>query len=247
MLTPLELRNAKREAQRAVRLAVNAIHSSLDAWKAAVSDGKAAATTLTNAALTQLHLPALPLVLLGDVPGLRPAAEAKLRQQQDEALAALKACLERLHEAVAGLAAAADSLHQLAERDAAAPLLAKAPVFATLPLHLVAAMLAEVHSQHQAELGVKAGVLRGCEQVVGDLRAADRPDGDASSGPGGGVPGSTGGSLRSGGTGRAAAQREEALRRTMQVYLTAWMLSPEVDEGRVEGHLAQLEADMRGF
>lgn len=133
-----------------------------------MSEGKAAATALTNAALTQLHLPALPLGLLGDVPGLRPAALAKLRQQQNEALATLSACLGRLEEAVAGLAAAADSLHQLAERDAAAPVLAEAPVFASLPLHLVATMLAEVHTQHQAELGVKAAVLRGCQQVVGE-------------------------------------------------------------------------------
>lgn len=133
-----------------------------------MSEGKAAATALTNAALTQLHLPALPLGLLGDVPGLRPAALAKLRQQQDEALATLSACLGRLEEAVAGLAAAADSLRQLAERDAAAPMLAEAPVFASLPLHLVATMLAEVHTQHQAELGVKAAVLRGCQQVVGE-------------------------------------------------------------------------------
>ena len=141
------------------------------ATQAAVSSGKAAATTLTNAALTQLHLPALPLGLLGDVPGLRAAAEAKLRLQQDEALATLSACLESLREAVAGLAAAADSLRQLAERDAAAPVLAEAPVFASLPLHLVAAMLAEVHAQHQAELGIKAAVLRGCQQTVGEWAA----------------------------------------------------------------------------
>ena len=55
----------------------------------AVSDGKRHATMLTNAVLTQLHLPALPLGLLADVPNLRPASEAKLRQQQAEALGAL--------------------------------------------------------------------------------------------------------------------------------------------------------------
>lgn len=325
---PTALLLAAALPQRAVRLALNAIHSSLDAWKvraaslrqqslvqagslpqavqpsastpapmqAAVSEGKAAATALTNVALTQLHLPALPLGLLADVPGLRPAAAAKLRQQQDDALAALGACLERLQEAVAGLAAAADSLCQLGEKDAAAPVLGEAPVFASLPLRLVAGMLAEVHTMHQTELGIKAAVLRGCQQVVGewganlgtcagggwllddcmhaytqhwptasavthgrhlqihllvlcpagDLRAADQPDGEAGSSS---VPGSAGGGGGSHGTGtgRAAAQREEALRRTMQVYLTAWMLSPEVDEGRLEGHLAELEADMRGF
>lgn len=88
-----------------------------------------------------------------------------------------------------------------------------------------------------------------CPASAGDLRAADRPDNEAGGGVSSGLPGSTGGSssLQSGGTVRGAAQREDALRRTMQVYLTAWMLSPEIDERRVEGHLAQVEADMRGF
>ena len=55
------------------------------------------------------------------------------------------------------------------------------------------------------------------------------------------------GGSRGGGTGRVAAQEEESLRRRMQVYLTAWLLSPEVEEERVEAHLAALTADMAGF
>lgn len=62
--------------------------------------------------------------------------------------------------------------------------------------------------------------------MPGDLRSADQPIG---------------------GTGRQAVAAEERLRRRMQVLLTAWMLSAEVDERLVEGHLAAIAADMKGF
>jgi hypothetical protein len=137
-----------------------------------VSDGKRHATALTNAALTQLHLPALPLGVLASVPNLRPAAEAKLRQQQAEAVGELAACLERLREAVGGLAEAAGSLQQLLDREAAAPLLAEGAVFATLPLRLVGSMVREVAEMHGAELAVKAAVLQGFEDIVGEEAAA---------------------------------------------------------------------------
>lgn len=70
--------------------------------------------------------------------------------------------------------------------------------------------------------------------AAGDLRAAEEREQSVSgTGPGG--------------TGMAAAQREEKLRRTMQVYVVAWLLSAQVDEQRVEAHLALISADMRGF
>jgi hypothetical protein len=55
------------------------------------------------------------------------------------------------------------------------------------------------------------------------------------------------GGLDSGGVGTLAAAREDKLRRTMQVYLTAWLLSAHVDERVVEAHLALIASDMRGF
>lgn len=177
----------------------------------AVGDGKRAATALTNAALTQLHLPALQLGLLGDAPGLRPAAAAKLQAQQDASLAALALCLQQLQGVVASLADAAASLQQLLDAEAAAPLLGEGAVFAALPLRLLGGMLAEVrgltagvaitrrasglsicafltiscvsqnlakrgfslcllqvHAQHRNELAVKAGVVQGCHQIVGE-------------------------------------------------------------------------------
>lgn len=66
------------------------------------------------------------------------------------------------------------------------------------------------------------------------MRAADPPDAES-------------GGAGSGGTGRQAAAREERLRRTLQVYLAAWLLCAEVDERRVEAHLAAVRDDMRGF
>lgn len=133
-----------------------------------MSDGKVHATALTNAALSQLHLPAVPLGLVEGVPGLRPAALAKLRQQQETALEELEACLARLQEAVGALAAAVGTLQQLLEAEAAAPLMGEGAVFATLPLRLLGGMLGEVHSMHSAELAVKAGVVQGMRQVVGE-------------------------------------------------------------------------------
>lgn len=139
--------------------------------QAAVADGKHAATALTNAALTQLHLPALPLGALADVPGLRPAAAAKLAAQQAAALADLSGCLERLTAVVAALEAAAAGLQELAQREAEAPLLGEGAVFAALPLHLLGRMLCEVAVQHRAELAVKEGVVGGFTLVLGECLA----------------------------------------------------------------------------
>lgn len=137
------------------------------ALQAALADGMSAAKALSNAALTQLHLPALPLGPLADVPNLRSAAQAKLLQQQAAALAQLAACLDRLREAAAGLASAAGGLQQLLASEAERPLLMERPVFASLPLRLLGSMLDEVAAMHQAELAVKAALLAGFEQIAG--------------------------------------------------------------------------------
>lgn len=44
-----------------------------------------------------------------------------------------------------------------------------------------------------------------------------------------------------------AAEVEGRLRKQLQVYLTAWQLSPQVDDDRVAAHRAALTDDMRGF
>lgn len=88
-------------------------------------------------------------------------------------------------------------------------------------------------SCHEAELGVKRAVVSGFEEIVRQARPGE--DGDDTGPPEGGR----------GRGGEEAAQ--EAVRRRMTVYLSAWMLSPEVDEGRVEAHLAALAEDMRGL
>lgn len=145
----------------------NSLRIALHGMQAAVGDSKRHATALTNAVLTQLHLPALPLDLLADVPDLREAAAAKLVQQQALALSELAACLERLQAAVERLAEAEGGLQQLLEVETAAPLLAERAVFATLPLHLLGSMVEQVRSMHATELVAKEAVLRGFEQILG--------------------------------------------------------------------------------
>lgn len=137
----------------------------------AVGDGKQHATALTNAQLTLVHLPVLPLGALADVPNLRQAAADKLVERQHQQLQQLSGCLGRLSEAVASLAVAAESLQALAAQEAAAPVLGDRPVFAGLPLGLVAGLLGEIHGMHEAELGVKEAVVLGIQQIGGGWAA----------------------------------------------------------------------------
>jgi uroporphyrinogen-III decarboxylase len=139
------------------------------AVQSAVSEGRRHATALTNAVLTEAHLPALPLGLLAGVPNLRQAAAAKLVQQQTTALQELAACLQQLQAAVAGLAEASASLLQLLDAEADRPVLADGAVFATLSMQLVSGMVQDVHSMHQEELAVKSAVCQGFEQILGEL------------------------------------------------------------------------------
>ena len=87
-------------------------------------------------------------------------------------------------------------------------------------------MWGEVAAAHEAELAVKRAVVEGFREVVAEAR------------PGGGPAGAE----RRGGPGEA-----DGVRRRMTVYVSAWLLSPEVDDGRVEAHLAALAEDMRGM
>eukprot|EP00887_Chlorella_sp_A99_P007678 scaffold20.g7678.t1 len=236
--------NRRREAQasRATRLALNAVHRALDTWKAAVGEGKSHATELTNTALRTVHLPALPLGALEGTPGLLAAAIARLAQRQREQLAALAACLDALQGAAGSMAVAAASLEELMQREAEAPVLGAGPVFAGLPLALVAHMLREVHAMHEAELAVKRAVVRGFEQ-----QAAGDPDTAPRIGQARHIGSSGGGGGRERMRPATATDEEERLRRRLQVYLSAWLLSPEVDGARVDTHLAALDEDMKGF
>jgi hypothetical protein len=143
--------------------------SDLFTLQAAVTEGRQHGSALSNAVLTQLHLPALPLGSLADIPELRQVAAAKLVQQQTAALAQVAACLDQLQAAVAGLADAGSSIQELADAEAEAPLLAEGPVFASLPLSLLSGMVEDVWRMHEAELAAKEAVVQGFEQILGEL------------------------------------------------------------------------------
>lgn len=231
--------------QRTARVALNAVHRALDTWAAAVAEGKGAATQLSNVLLTAVHLPALPLGVLADVPGLLPASNSRLQERQWQQLAVLACCTERLAQAVADLQKAATRVAELAEAEAVAPVLGPTPVFAGLPLDSMSHMLLELQSMHAAELEVKQQVMAGFRQLVERQASADGDGDDSKLRP-------HGSASVAGGGGRerqriSSADHETLVRRRCNVYLCAWLLSPEVDDDTVAAHLAALGDDMLGF
>jgi hypothetical protein len=133
-------------------------------------------------------------------------------------------------------------------------------VFASLPLATLSAMLEEVVRMHEAELVVKEGVVRGFGLLTNDGTATAGGDGtrgrghtasaSASVAATGQPPWREGGrQIDEGkrGNGSGGGDMEGRQKRLMQVYISAWMLSPEVDDGMVAAHLGTLAEEMRGF
>lgn len=117
-------------------------------------------------------------------------------------------------------------MHEVAELEAAEPLLGDRPVFTALPLPSISGMLREIERMHQAEVGVKRAVVQGFAAAGGAA------EGRRGGGGGGG-----------GGAGAGAGERGDALEARLQVHIAAWMLCTEVEEGRVAESLALLTED----
>jgi hypothetical protein len=132
LLTPLELRTRRRDAQSLVRKSYNQLNAALDAWKAADDDGLKAARGVSNASLSQRDLGALPLGVLSQLPGIQDAARAKLRCQIHAQLASLQLAVDDCTAATQQLRATSDLLAAGCDgtTDGQA-------VFAALPLHLI--------------------------------------------------------------------------------------------------------------
>ncbi|GAB4819159.1 hypothetical protein N2152v2_006205 [Parachlorella kessleri] len=147
MATPLDLRNRRREAQRAA------------------AEGKVCASELANAILAEKDLPALVLGPLDGIAGLLPAAAVKLQQQQEQHFRKLQACLLQLKDALHVLRVALGTVSELLEVEATSLLLGKGAVFAALSLATIGKLLQEVVDMYAAEQRVKEAVLAGFEQV----------------------------------------------------------------------------------
>jgi len=97
--TPLEQRQWRRTAQTAVRVALTTTKAARSRSNDASAAGTSALTDLTNLLLESAYLPARPLGVLSDTPGLVEAAASKLRVRQREALVQLEESWEQLDAA----------------------------------------------------------------------------------------------------------------------------------------------------
>lgn len=129
--------------------------------------GLTAATAASNAYLSQWYLPAMPLGVLAQLPGIKDAAVAKLQCRAEG----------HLQEVGDAVACCRDGAQQLrATADALSAACGDAPegqaVFAALPLSLIAQEVAKLAAAHDAEIKVRAEVLACLQAAI---------DGDASS------------------------------------------------------------------
>jgi hypothetical protein len=223
--TPLEQRQWRREAQRALRLALTAVKAARTRYEDCSAAGMQAATALSNALLTQQYLPGMPLGALRDLPGLQAAAAAKLGARQQAALQQLRGALRDLQAAVADMAAAVDELGGGGSEPGQGFRRAQ-PLFHSISLPTALGMLQELLAMFSQDCALKG-------QLVEAMGAA-----------------SSGAGALGGGTGTGAAAAgggEDEAKGRVTVYLSAWLSRPGVDEGRVEHLLLVLTDDMAGF
>jgi hypothetical protein len=223
--TPLEQRQWRRKAQRALRLALTAVKEARTRYEDGSAAGMQAATALSNSLLTQQYLPSMPLGALRDLPGLQQAAAAKLGGRQQAALQQLQGALRDLQAAVADMAAAVDDVRRKGA-DGCEPGEAfrrAQPLFNCISLPTALGMLQELHAAFSRDCRLK--------QQLAEAMGAAAAEAGAS---------------RGGAGARAGAADDEAKGR-LTVYLSAWLSKPSMDEGRVEHLLLVLTDDMAGF
>jgi hypothetical protein len=108
-MTPLQLRQWQRAAQRSVRLALTAFKAARTNMQEAAEEGTTAATQLTNSVLTAQYVPSMQLPeSLEAIQGLKAAAASKLQRRQQQHLQPSMQLPESL-EGIQGLKAAAAS------------------------------------------------------------------------------------------------------------------------------------------
>jgi hypothetical protein len=145
------LRAELAASRSSARRAVTALQASITAWNEAIGGGRSALSELSNLRLRQLHLPELSLGKMNSIPGLRDAAEKKLKYQIHKQQDALATASCQLHQALQQMMQA---LMQLHDQQRAARTLAGLPVFACLTVQQLCKLVDGVVEQYTLQYQV---------------------------------------------------------------------------------------------
>lgn len=263
--TPLEVRSWRKAAQRALRLALTAFKEAATRCSEANSEGQRAATALTNAVLSLVHLPALPLGVLAGVEGLQQAAADKLRVRQAAHLqelreaaalqcAALQVGMHARGAAVCGVAGAHTAHPGLLENYRYRLFIAALCAAQAMRDALSNVLACLEHPSWQAGLPVfqalalpaAAAML---EEVAG-MHAAEQEVkvqlltgfDQAVAAAAAASSGSSRSMLK-----QVSEEQEAQLREQLTVYITTWLARPLFEHERAEQLLQLLTDDMAGF
>ena len=204
------------------------------------------------------HIPQLPLAALQTIPGLKHACLTKLACQRQRHLQALLNCLETLEIALCSLSEAVSQVTAISQIEDSQPMLRGGPVFTSLTL--ITTMLQRIESMYEAELAIKKVVAEdfrnACAQaeqrantsspnsfkylsnLSNTSKQLSSSTDNRTSANSTISANSTSGQISNGGS-RSGDEVESFL----QVHITAWMLSAEIDEGGVEADLAFITQD----
>ncbi len=163
------------------------------------------------------HIPQLPLAALKDVPNLKTATLTKLSSEIDRHYNLLAMSLASLEEAAAALTAAVAPLSELALQEENDSLLHGSPVFTSLSLYIITGMFEKIETRYLAELERKQAVVEDFE--ISAIEAQK---------------------LASNKESKASIECSEGF---LQVHITAWMLSPEVEDAAVQSDITLIKQD----
>jgi hypothetical protein len=189
--------------------------------KISVDAGKSQATDLGNALLNETDtLPSLNLnKTFPHLPDLRSALYQRLHYQQATSFSSLQHSLSSLKQCLDKLLSAIQTLDALAIVEEEEPILGwNAPVYAALPLEGILKLFRQVVDMYIDELRIKEAVVKDYEVEQKDNEQQEDKD-----------------------------KSNDNRRHRIQVLITAWLLSAEIDDKLVQSNLLQITEDMRGY
>jgi hypothetical protein len=173
------------------------------------------------------------LAALQDIPNLKTSTLTKLSVEIDRHYCLLANSLARLEEAASSLTAAMTPLTELALQEESESLLHGNPVFTLLPLHTISGMLENIEKQYWAELEKK-------KAVVDDFQTSAVEAQKLAAAAAAGITHTSSKSIFPIKEGKGPRECTEGF---LQVHITAWMLSPEIEEAAVQATMVELTHD----